>query len=101
MGRREATHVERLFSCNVCVCVRVCLCLCEWEEGSATASFSMFQGRSQPSSSIPNAVRAGLRNALRCAVLQEHNLYPRCVAALCDGRITWREDGVPIMWTPQ
>ncbi|GAB4814123.1 hypothetical protein N2152v2_001169 [Parachlorella kessleri] len=30
---------------------------------------------------------------------EEHRLYPQCVAALVDGRITWREDGIPIMWT--
>ncbi|KAL6770745.1 hypothetical protein ACKKBF_B32485 [Auxenochlorella protothecoides x Auxenochlorella symbiontica] len=30
---------------------------------------------------------------------EEHKLYPRCVAALCEGRISWREDGIPIMWT--
>lgn len=30
---------------------------------------------------------------------EEHRLYPLCVAALCDGRVTWREDGIPIMWT--
>ncbi|CAD7695820.1 unnamed protein product [Ostreobium quekettii] len=29
---------------------------------------------------------------------QEHLVYPACVAALCEGRISWREDGVPIMW---
>ncbi|DBA95059.1 TPA: hypothetical protein ACH3X1_002572 [Trebouxia sp. C0004] len=31
---------------------------------------------------------------------QEHKLYPTAVAALAEGRITWREDGIPIMWTP-
>lgn len=30
---------------------------------------------------------------------EEHKLYPRCVAALCEGRITWRHDGVPILWS--
>ncbi|KAI3429267.1 hypothetical protein D9Q98_005364 [Chlorella vulgaris] len=30
---------------------------------------------------------------------EEHRLYPLCVAAMCDDRVTWREDGVPIMWT--
>lgn len=35
----------------------------------------------------------------RPAALQEHQLYPKCVSALVDGRITWREDGVPIMWS--
>lgn len=34
-----------------------------------------------------------------CSTPQEHKLYPRCVAALCEGRISWREDGIPIMWT--
>lgn len=29
---------------------------------------------------------------------QEHKLYPEAVAALCDGRVTWRDDGVPIVW---
>lgn len=32
---------------------------------------------------------------------EEHKLYPACVAALCSNRITWREDGVPIIWSPQ
>jgi phosphoribosylglycinamide formyltransferase len=26
---------------------------------------------------------------------QEHELFPRCVRAFCDGRIGWRADGVP------
>jgi phosphoribosylglycinamide formyltransferase len=30
---------------------------------------------------------------------EEHRLYPKCVAALCEGRITWRHDGIPIMWS--
>lgn len=30
---------------------------------------------------------------------EEHQVYPEAVAALCDGRVTWREDGVPVMWT--
>ncbi|KAL4549954.1 hypothetical protein Ndes2526B_g04933 [Nannochloris sp. 'desiccata'] len=30
---------------------------------------------------------------------EEHRLYPGCVAALCEGRITWRDDGIPIMWS--
>ncbi|KAK9821143.1 hypothetical protein WJX81_008003 [Elliptochloris bilobata] len=30
---------------------------------------------------------------------QEHALYPEAVAALVDGRITWREDGIPILWS--
>eukprot|EP00890_Picochlorum_soloecismus_P000907 jgi/Picsp_1/1817/NSC_05284-R1_phosphoribosylglycinamide formyltransferase len=29
---------------------------------------------------------------------QEHQLYPRCVAALCSGRVSWREDGIPYMY---
>ncbi|EFJ42570.1 hypothetical protein VOLCADRAFT_66954 [Volvox carteri f. nagariensis] len=29
---------------------------------------------------------------------EEHQVYPVCVAALCDGRIGWREDGIPILW---
>lgn len=35
---------------------------------------------------------------VHASLLQEHKLYPRCVAALCDGRITWRDDGIPVMW---
>ena len=39
---------------------------------------------------------------LAARVLQEeHKLYPECVAALCDGRVTWREDGIPIIWNPK
>ncbi|GAX73358.1 hypothetical protein CEUSTIGMA_g811.t1 [Chlamydomonas eustigma] len=30
---------------------------------------------------------------------QEHVVYPEAVAALVDGRITWRDDGIPIMWS--
>lgn len=30
---------------------------------------------------------------------QEHQVYPEVVSALVDGRITFREDGVPIMWS--
>ncbi|MEW5311272.1 MAG: hypothetical protein WDW38_003000 [Sanguina aurantia] len=30
---------------------------------------------------------------------QEHSMYPEAVAALVDGRVTWRADGVPIIWT--
>lgn len=30
---------------------------------------------------------------------EEHLVYPEAVAALVDGRVTWREDGVPIMWS--
>lgn len=38
--------------------------------------------------------------ALAARVLrEEHALYPACVAALCEGRVTWRDDGIPIMWT--
>ncbi|KAG2430631.1 hypothetical protein HXX76_010149 [Chlamydomonas incerta] len=29
---------------------------------------------------------------------EEHAVYPHCVSALCDGRIGWREDGIPILW---
>ena len=39
-------------------------------------------------------------DALAARVLkEEHKLYPQCVAALCEGRVTWRYDGVPIMWS--
>ena len=37
----------------------------------------------------------------RRVLSKEHCVYPRCVAALCEGRITWRDDGVPIMWTSE
>jgi phosphoribosylglycinamide formyltransferase len=37
----------------------------------------------------------------RRVLAQEHALYPSCVAALVQGRVTWREDGVPVMWKPQ
>lgn len=30
---------------------------------------------------------------------EEHKLLPRCVAAICEGRLTWRHDGIPIMWS--
>lgn len=30
---------------------------------------------------------------------EEHKVYPDAVAALCEGRITWREDGIPILWS--
>ena len=30
---------------------------------------------------------------------EEHQLLPRCVAALCEDRLTWRHDGIPIMWS--
>eukprot|EP00967_Tisochrysis_lutea_P152049 scaffold297032_cov22-Tisochrysis_lutea.AAC.1 len=30
---------------------------------------------------------------------QEHALYPHAVSALVDGRISWREDGIPILWS--
>lgn len=29
---------------------------------------------------------------------QEHDLYPQVVAALCDDRVVWREDGIPYIW---
>lgn len=28
----------------------------------------------------------------------EHELYPATVAALCDNRVAWREDGIPYVW---
>lgn len=31
---------------------------------------------------------------------QEHKLLPKAVAALAEGRITWRKDGIPILWSP-
>lgn len=30
-------------------------------------------------------------------MFQEHKLYVEAVAALCDDRIVWREDGVPLI----
>jgi phosphoribosylglycinamide formyltransferase len=32
-------------------------------------------------------------------LLQEHQVYPYAVSALVDERITWREDGIPIIWS--
>ena len=32
-------------------------------------------------------------------LVEEHALYPVAVAALVDRRVTWRDDGVPVMWT--
>lgn len=29
---------------------------------------------------------------------QEHLVYPHAVSALVDGRVTWREDGIPVLW---
>lgn len=34
-------------------------------------------------------------------ISQEHKLYPKCVAALCDGRISWTGNGMPVLWTGQ
>jgi phosphoribosylglycinamide formyltransferase len=30
---------------------------------------------------------------------EEHIVYPEAVAALVEGRVTWRDDGVPVVWT--
>lgn len=44
---------------------------------------------------------SGVLSALdQLHLLQEHKLYPTAVGALAEGRISWREDGIPIMWTP-
>ena len=32
-------------------------------------------------------------------VVQEHRLYPHVVAALVAGRINWRADGIPVIWS--
>lgn len=29
---------------------------------------------------------------------QEHILYPQCIAAICDDRVSWRDDGIPYFW---
>lgn len=29
---------------------------------------------------------------------EEHELYPQVVAALCDDRVSWRDDGIPYIW---
>lgn len=31
--------------------------------------------------------------------IQEHTIFPHAVSALVDGRVSWREDGVPILWS--
>ena len=36
----------------------------------------------------------------RRVLKREHEVYPEVVAALCDGRIEWGEDGKPVIWTP-
>ena len=33
-------------------------------------------------------------------LVQEHEIYPEAVAALVEGRISWRQDGVPVIWSP-
>ena len=38
--------------------------------------------------------------ALAARVLrEEHSLYPNCVGALCEGRVTWTDRGLPILWS--
>ena len=44
--------------------------------------------------------RSVVYGAAKAPNVQEHKLYPNAVAALAEGRITWREDGVPILWSP-
>ncbi|GFH13502.1 formyl_trans_N domain-containing protein [Haematococcus lacustris] len=46
-------------------------------------------------------VTAGAHVVAALVLQQEHKVYPEAVAALVDGRISWREDGIPIMWTSQ
>ena len=29
---------------------------------------------------------------------QEHILYPQCIAAICNDRVSWRDDGIPYIW---
>ncbi|KAI8106676.1 hypothetical protein M9434_001330 [Picochlorum sp. BPE23] len=29
---------------------------------------------------------------------EEHILYPRCIAAICEDRVEWRDDGIPFIW---
>lgn len=48
-----------------------------------------------------SALLAGGVQGLRSGIaLQEHRIYPESVAALAAGRITWRDDGVPVVWLP-
>jgi phosphoribosylglycinamide formyltransferase len=35
----------------------------------------------------------------RRVLMEEHLVYPEAVAALVEGRVTWREDGVPVVWS--
>lgn len=30
---------------------------------------------------------------------EEHVVYSEAVAALVDGRVTWRQDGIPVIWS--
>lgn len=45
---------------------------------------------------IYNSLAANLPLTLR---FQEHHVYVEAVAALCEDRIVWREDGVPLIRT--
>ena len=45
----------------------------------------------RPSDSPADLARRVLRS--------EHELYPEVVAALCEGRIRWGEDGKPVILT--
>jgi hypothetical protein len=47
--------------------------------------------------SFSNLMTIIMCSFLRYLLKQEHDLYPEVVAALCEGRIFWRDDGVPII----
>ena len=47
---------------------------------------------------ITASCRTQADSALLC--VQEHEVYPEAVAALVEGRISWRQDGVPVIWSP-
>lgn len=44
-----------------------------------------------PTDSVPQLAARVLK--------EEHQLYPEAIAALTSKRVTWREDGIPIIWS--
>eukprot|EP00798_Chlamydomonas_sp_ICE-L_P032104 gene32104-16617_t len=52
-----------------------------------------------PTDSYPHVAARVLKQVAARVLKQEHQVYPEAVSALVDGRITWRDDGIPIMWS--